>query len=351
MYKAGDGVWRVCVEAGRDPKTGKRKRTTRTVRGSRKQAERVKAELLAKAGSSALARERLTVSELFDRYYLPYCEKHLRATTVYAYEKNYRRLVEPYLGNLLVEQVTPLTVETWLGSIDGASRRFEAYKLLRQIMSKAVKWDLADTNPCSRVEAPKKEAYRPDVLDAATAEKYVEHARGTEAEPIVLLAIGGGFRRSEIAALDWEDISENGAVVIDNAITSVGGRTHEDTTKTEFGKRTVHLPASFAARLNELRGTGPVMLHSKGGRLSPNGVTRVYTLWRDTLPPDIKRITLKNLRHTSLTLALEGGADILAVSRRAGHATIGITSAYYLRPHESVDVAAAEGLDNLLKNG
>ena len=111
------------------------------------------------------------------------------------------------------------------------------------------------------------------------------------------------------------------------------------------------LPPSIAARLEELREDDgvPLLVNAKGGRLHPDRLTHGYLERRDTLPEGVKRVTLKNLRHTSLTLALEGGADLLAVSRRAGHSTSTITAHYYLRPHESVDEAAAAGLDELLK--
>ena len=37
----------------------------------------------------------------------------------------------------------------------------------------------------------------------------------------------------------------------------------------------------------------------------------------------VKQIPLKNLRHTSLSLSIEAGVDILAVSRRTGHSNVG----------------------------
>lgn len=86
-----------------------------------------------------------------------------------------------------------------------------------------------------------------------------------------------------------------------------------------------------------------------GMPMNPDNISKYYNDIRDTLPPEVPRIPFKNLRHTSLTLALESGADLLAVSRRAGHSNVGITSAYYLRPDETVDRKTVDSFDALLR--
>ncbi len=52
--------------------------------------------------------------------------------------------------------------------------------------------------------------------------------------------------------------------------------------------------------------------------MKPAVLTHRFIRERDSLPEGVKRISLKNLRHTSLTLAYDSGADLLDVSRRAG---------------------------------
>ena len=345
----GEGVWRMFVEVGRDVDTGKRRRHTKTVRGSRKQAADVLAAMLAEYGETDSARE-MTLAAFWREVYLPRCNERLRPSTVAAYGYNYQRYIEKPLGALSLRQITPSVIDGWLSHIDGAKKRLQAYKALRQILNKAMRLDLIKRNPCGNVEVPKVPRYRPEVLSAGDAAAYIEHFHGTPLEAVVLIAIGAGLRRSEICALDWGDVRE-GKVTVEKAVTTVNGKPHEDLPKSDFGVRAVVLPPSIAARLEELRGEdgAPVMPDSRGGRMNPDNVSHAYEQIRDTLPEDVQRVSLKNLRHTSLTLALEGGADLLAVSRRAGHSTSTITAHYYLRPHESVDAKAAQGLDDLLR--
>ncbi len=348
VVKLGDDRYRVFVEAGRDFATGKRKRKSKTVRGSRKDAERMKVKLLAEIGEVETAQQTMTLNAFFADMYMPDARRRLRKTTWFNYERHYDNLVRPHLGSRHLGEISPYMVTQMVNSIEGQAKRFEAFKMLRQVMRKAVKWELADENPCERVDVPKRPRYSPNVLTAEEANIYIRHFRGHPIEAAVLIAIGGGLRRSEIAALDWRDVSEDGAVEIDDAITTVDGRPHHDTTKTEFSQRIVHLPASITARLNELRGDpgNPVLMES-GHRMNPDRISTLYARHAKKAP-GAKYVPLKNLRHTSLTLALEGGTDLLAVSRRAGHANVSITSAYYLRPSEKLDIAAASSLDGLL---
>ena len=349
IRKHGEGAWRVEVEIGRDVETGKRRRTSKVVRGSKKHAADVLAAMLAEHGETDAARE-MTLAAFWHQVYMPRCSERLRPSTVAAYGYNYHRYIEKPLGALSLRQITPSVIDGWLSHIDGAKKRLQAYKALRQILNKAMRLDLIKRNPCSNVEVPKVPRYRPEVLNAEDAAAYLEHFHGAAIEPVVLIAIGAGLRRSEICALDWGDVKE-GKVTVEKAVTTVNGKPHEDLPKSDFGVRVVALPPPIAARLEELRGEddAPLVPDSTGGHMNPDNVSHAYEKARDTLPQDVQRVSLKNLRHTSLTLALEGGADLLAVSRRGGHSTPSITAHYYLRPHESVDEAAAEGLGALLE--
>lgn len=352
VYKMAEGKWRVTVEAGRDPATGKRVRESKVVRGSRKDAESAKAQMLVRVGDPEAARSRLTVAEYWESVYFPHCRETTREDTQYGYESAYKRFVEKSLGHVRLTKVTPALVRSLIGSIEGANRKKSAYKLVRQMMRYALRMDLVDSDPTARVEPPKTPSYSFEVLDAKQARAYIGHFGRPEvdrrAEMAVLLALGGALTRSEMCGLDWEDISPDGSVRVDNAVTATSGSPIDREPKNHFRVRTVHLPRSVAERLDEMRGEGRVFRNDNGAQLDPNRLSRLYRKALETLPEGVPRIPLKNLRHTSLTLALESGTDLLAVSRRAGHASVSTTASFYIRPHESVDIAAAERLDKLL---
>lgn len=347
ISKLPGGGWRITVSCGNDPITGKRLRKTKVVKGSKRAAERERARMLIDEGMPG---HDMTLAEFFEGYYLPDARQRLRANTVHGYERKWHTFISK-LGRLRLSQVTPPVINSWLARIEGDKRKFEAYKMLRQIMGKATRWDFIAANPCSRVEPPKKvQDYEPVVLTAEQARAYIYAFEETELEPVLLVALGAGLRRSEIVALDWGDITPEGKISVTHAVTSVAGKAIDDAPKSRFGVRDVWMPPTFMDRLNALRGdlSDPVAATLTGARFNPDNLSARYRELLRGLPDGVPRVPLKNLRHTSLTLALQGGADILAVSRRAGHSGIGITSRYYLRPSEDVDKAAAEGLGALL---
>ena len=352
VYKLDDGRWRVMVEAGRDPKTGKRVRMTKTVRGSRKKAEGVKAAMLVEVGDPEQAREDMTLDQFFHALYRPHCEKTVRERTLSGYDDKYETFVRKPLGGMRLSRVKPPVIRRWLDGIEGDKRKVQAYKIVRQMMNYAVKMDLLETSPMTHVEPPKNERYRFETLTADQARAYLEHFRRPEidrnAEKAVLLALGDGLTRSEMIGLDWDDIDAEGTVTVGSGVTQYHGKVTRGKPKNEFRVRRVHSPASIAERLNELRGEGPVFADEDGNPLKPDMVSGRYATALSKLPPDVPRIKLKDLRHTSLTLALESGVDLLVVSRRAGHSSPNTTANYYLRPHEQVDVEAAEKLDKML---
>ncbi|MFN8039883.1 MAG: Arm DNA-binding domain-containing protein, partial [Acidimicrobiales bacterium] len=62
-------AWRIVVDAGTDPITGKRRQITRTVRGTKREAEAVRNALLAEIAEGRVARSRSTVADLLEAWF------------------------------------------------------------------------------------------------------------------------------------------------------------------------------------------------------------------------------------------------------------------------------------------
>lgn len=348
IYKHKDYGWRISIELGRNPKTGKRQRITKVIRGSKKHAQEILNTMLAKY-SDTDAGGSVCLDTFFNESYIPYCKEVLRPVTVNGYEGTYKRYIEQAFGGYQLRAITPAMIETYIYSLEGDKKRLVVFKTLRQVLNRAKRLNMILHNPCDNVEIPKTTPYKPPVLSKEDVKAYLEHFKDTPAEKIVLIAIGAGLRRSEICALTWNDF-DGSKLTITKAITSVNGKPHLDAPKSQFGAREVFLPPSIAQRLETFResDTTPIITDSLKQPMNPDNVSKLYARIRDTLPAGVQRISLKNLRHTSLTLALEGGADLLAVSRRGGHSSPNITARYYLRPSEQIDVNTAQGLENLI---
>lgn len=350
IQEKGKNLYEVMVTVGVDPKTGNQKRKSKTVRGSRKDAEKALIALLVKAGKGDEYKSEITLDMYWNEIYLPNAKKRLKGRTIAGYINNYNTLIREYLGGIYLHQITPIMIDNWLATFSGDRRRFDAFRALRMILRRAIKDRVLDTDPTLQVDIPKYKKYEPSILTSAEAAKYIELSNGETFEPMILIMLGAGLRCEEVMALRWADITPEGDITVNKAKTYFQGKTYEDSTKTAFSNRIVRLPKSINERLNALRCADDVsVLHNDSGEpLSYSSVAHRYTRWQERLPESITRVPMKDLRHTSLTLTLEGGADLLSVSRRAGHSSTHVTAAYYLRPHRSIDEAAADGLDGLL---
>lgn len=342
--------YRVYVELPRDPQTGKRRRMTKTVRGSRKDAERAKGIMLAKA--QGIPATDMTLEEYVEAEFLPRKKAEVKQLTYETYKRRLEKHVLPALGSKPMGDVTASDVRNALSLIGSPSIEKEARRTLHMVFQMAVYDDAVKDNPVSRVKPPRTEKYRPDVLTADEVVAYMDHFKGSLIEPAVLVVLGCGLRRGEVVALDAGDVDlETGAVTVDKSIvpTSIGDL--QGPTKTENGVRTVHLPRFVVDRLREcIPEDGPLVRNENGSRMKPEVLTHRFIRERDALPEGVTRISLKNLRHTSLTLAYDSGADLLDVSLRAGHSSTRITSDYYVRPKGTRDEKAAAMMDDMLSN-
>lgn len=348
IIKLGTNYWRVIVSAT-DPATGKRTRPSQTVRGSRREAENVKLAMLAKADAGEYG-GMMKLADYVEVIFMPSMAGR-KPRTIVSMADRLRLYVLPKLGDHKLSDITPRLLRLWLAEIKGNKKQFAAYITLRQVLNHAAANEYITVSPMSKVAAPSRERYEPTVLDLDDIEVYLWHFKGSPIEPAVLLAIGAGLRRGEIIALNVDDINlATGKVVVDDAITQQGGKLYAGDPKSRYGIREVYLPSFITKRLvGLLQGATGAVLTEDGARMTPDRLTYHYRKALQELPDGVPRVILKNLRHTSLTLAYDSGADVLAVSRRAGHSSTKVTTDYYVRPKGSRDIETAKAMDVALK--
>lgn len=340
VQKLGDKRWRVRVSAR--TLDGRRTEISKVVRGSRRQAERVKHELLIEAGREQPSTD-MTVREYAEAAYLPGKQAEVKASTLDTYRWRLASSVYPTLGDVPLRKLDAPMVRRWLSAFGNQKAAREAYKMLNMLCAFAVTHDRLPANPCERVVRPKVPRYEPDVLDAAQMAAYLDAFRGSRIEAAVLLAVGCGLRRGEICGLDVEDVDfAAGTVTVRRSYSIVEGRPRMDTPKSATSARTVHIPPALLERLRDIAPeSGPVLV-GRHGRLHPK---RVFEEYRKTVrDAGLPYVPLKNLRHSSLTLAYDSGGRLLDVRDRAGHSSEAITAHYYVRPRRSGDAAIADAM-------
>lgn len=346
ISKLDDGYWKITVDAGRD-EDGKRHQMSRRIRGSRKTAQEALNALLLEAGDIN-TKSLVTIGDFIDNTYLPMVKKRSKTTTYESYERRLRLHVPTYIKVMRFCDIKASDISTALDDLEPTIAK-EVRKTISAMFTEAVYRGYIGSNPCNAVRPVETKRYEPDVLDESGIAVYLSHFRGTTIEPAILLAIGGGFRRGEIVALNVEDIDfATGAVLVDNSVTVTTSGVENTDTKTHRA-RVVHLPMAITDRLNDiLPEHGAIIVGNDGNRMRPDILSRIYARALTSLPDGTKRITLKNLRHSSLTLAFDSGADIQDVANRGGHANVSTTTRYYVRPKGERDIKAAQLMDAAL---
>jgi integrase len=350
------GVWRVMVSVGYSHATGKRRRPSATVRGDERAAGVALAKLILQAGR--IPEDNPTVRQFLVEMYLPHAEGRLRRRTAADYRSKIETHILGPLGDLRLGELTPYVLDRWIDEVKGSDRtRLHAYRVLNTALNLAVRWRLIEHNPLNAVEVPKvRDDRKPDVLSAEEAAEYLAAFRGHPLEPVIVLALGAGLRRSELAGLRWSDVSfwtetredgstvERGEVSVVRGLHDLQGEVIEEIPKSTTSNRVVALPAWAVAALKPLRALGPIVVED-GAPMRPWRISQEYD--RQVKAAKLRRVQLKNLRHSHACLLLDAGVDLYTVSRRLGHSSVAVTESHYVRPGEQADRDAADALGTL----
>ena len=309
----------------------------------------------------------LTVAEYLDQWLEDVAPATVGRKALERYRGLCQNQIAPYIGGTHLQKLRPADIATWLQAlcktgISVGSVRL-AHGILRTALAHAAAVELVERNVASVVRPPKLVRAEVKILNAEQIADVVKKLEGNSIYPIVVLAIGTGARRGELAALRWSDLDLDGATVrIERSLEQTKGSVRVKTPKTAAGRRTVSLPAFAVDALRghrretlELRiavGAGalpadaPVFGDLDGNWPSPQRITE---RWRAAIKSlALPRVTLHALRHSHASALIAAGLDVVTVSRRLGHANPALTLSIYSHLFTNKDAEAAAAIDAVL---
>jgi integrase len=266
------------------------------------------------------------------------------------------RHIIPALGATRLDRLTPTMIEAFLadrvarGRLDGKGGLSPAsVKRLRVTLHKALKAavrkGLLMRNPMELADSPKMPP-RDVTVDVWTGDELVRFIEVTEDHrlgAVWRLAAMSGLRREELVGLQWGDVDlEVGRLSIRRAVVSDKGRARVKDPKTPASRRTVELDAGTVAALRRWRraqleerlraGTAWVdedwiVADELGRLLRPDRVGRLFN--KVVAEAGLRRITIRQLRHSHATDLLAAGEQPKVVQERLGHSSIGVTLDVY----------------------
>lgn len=155
-------------------------------------------------------------------------------------------------------------------------------------------------------------------LEAPDIAKLMDVCRGDRIEVPILLALLLGLRRSEICALEWEDIDfDNKTISITKALVPNSENKYvlKHTTKTEGSARKLEMPDYLISRLEAVQAAS----NKKSGRIvtmNPNDIYNHFKVLCDR--HGIPFVGIHGLRHTNASVMLSIGITAKLAMARGG---------------------------------
>jgi len=353
--------------------TGKKRYVNRTVKGSKREAERALAALVTEAGHGVPNDTVTTVGELLD-VWLAQARGDFSPSTVLETQGIIERNLRPGLGHVRLDRLRAPQIDAYYRRLlDGSANHGRPlapptirrlHGVLRRALGQAVRWGWIAHNYAADATPPR--VHAPEVRPPTPAEVgQLFHLAG-EKDPalatFVIMAAATGARRSELVALRWSDIDfDRARVTIRHGIVLGPDGLVEKDTKTH-AVRTVSVdPTTLAAVLAHRARVDVLASAFEVTRTLDSYVFSVDPDGRSAVRPDamsrsfrllcskagVSGVRLHDLRHYVATQLLSGGIDVRTVAGRLGHRNPSTTLNVYSHFLPEADRSAAEMLGRI----
>jgi len=374
LQQRGPSSWRIRVFVGRD-EAGKKRYLERTVRGTKREAQRVMARLVTEVDEGRhVAAASTRFGEVLDRW-LEIKATVVEPTTLASYRWIANTYVAPALGSLPLDKIRALDLDRFYsrlragGSGTGGELSPRTVRLCHTVVSQTLdqarRWGLVARNVAADATVPRsrKGEIVPPSVD--TLRHLLVTAVEVDAEFALYLRVlaATGCRRSEVLALRWTDVElATGELRIRRALAIVDSKVIEKDTKTHQARRIAIDPATLAAlethrlqiedraeQLGIALADDALLFCSDDYRQKPwrpDVVTnRFIRLCRRA---GVSGVRLHDLRHFVATNLGAAGTPIATISARLGHRDVATTLNVYSHSLPAADRAAAAALGDLL---
>lgn len=369
-------------------------------------AVQARSDAISKAGKGEwIAPSKLTLSEYWEKEYLPGAERGLKVNTIKNYSDLWKWRIEPYLGKALLTQITPGRISGWLTKLEEGGRKDggalsavsvqHAFVLLGVVLGHAVSHGVLSQNACQKLEhKPTRDGDKGERewWDAPTLRSFLsdEAVVGNRIYPLVVFLLDTGVRRGELCGLRWSSVNlgvGTGSVVIERSRVRVSGvqgvdgsSIYEGAPKSRKGKpkvRTLSLSEPAVAALRAWRGVqgqerlsvgaawagedfvfttpvrGPGVRKALGGPMSPEGVSQAWNRIRDRwlasrTGVELPRPSIHEVRHSYASVMVAAGEHLMTVAARLGHRDTRMVDAVYGHLAPGADREAASRVAGLL---
>lgn len=339
VYKRADGMWASALSFV--DSTGKRRRKVLYAKTRRGVLEKLRtAQQEERAGTLAVASERLTVAQFLTHWMEHTVKSNVRPTTYSTRLGWVNNHMIPAIGHHLLKSLTIEHIERFqAGEIkDGrAVSTVRNYRTtLVTALEAAVRRGYIARNVARLAGSVGVQRKEMQCFDQEEARAFITAVSTDRFHALFAIAITLGLRKGELLALRWQDVDLDRATLqVNGSLQRIDGKQVRVETKTASSNRTLRLPplavdalrARRTLQLEERLLIGPrwvdtgYLFTSRYG--APVHREHLSSYFHTILKRvGLRRIRFHDLRHTAATLMLASGVQVHVVSKILGHSSI-----------------------------
>jgi len=373
LTKRSKNSWTIRVDLGRKP-NGKRNQVSKSVKGTKKDAEAVLNEMLHSYNTGTYVEPSKMTIEEYLTYWLDQISDSVQHRTHERYESICDLYINPIMGELKLADLRATHINSLYKELQTTGRPdvglklsartvLHTHRVLSNALNKCVKWSMLVVNPCLAAETPKPAKSKRPTFTADETMEVLKKASSSRLSLPILLAVTTGLRRGEVLGLRWSDIDlEREQLTVRQSVSeTVKYGIEYKSPKSDSSIRTIPLPrltldalkaymaetAKLYLQLGRSLDKSKPILSGLGGFDKPSLLTASYKSFikRNLFKP----VSFHDLRHTHATLLLEQNVHPKVVSDRLGHSTIALTMDTYSHVMPSIQKAASEMVDSIFE--
>lgn len=277
------------------------------------------------------------------------------------YESLWRVHIEPVFGKSPIKTITAHAINKWAlekatgeKATTSTGRIEKAQELLATLLDYCVDLNLLPKNVArkangkvNKLTVKSTDKKRP--ATALTAKELLKLANACkEFKPLILIMGLCGLRWGEAIALRPKDIDfQKGIITVSRSISEISGKYSIQDTKTHKS-RVVVIPEILKEELLLLAMTkqSEELLFTNKGKYLSNALFH-QTVYKPAIKlAGVPKVTIHDLRHTTASIAIANGANVLVLARMLGHSNPTMTLDTYAHMFKEDLEAVAKSIND-----
>lgn len=289
----------------------------------------------------------MTVSSWFEYWIDNIKSASAKKNTISNYKNRYKQSIEPYIGNMLLQDVKPLHCQNILNAMVNSGYKNSTIDLARTAMKilfeDAVENEIIIRNPVKNsVQCTQgKESGTKTAMTVEEQKNFLSYAKESSYYCQYAFVLQTGIRVGELVGLQWADIDfENRILRISRTVNQIDGEWITGTPKSRAGQREIPLTVEAVNILSSVKESRkpltivPMQFHdtvfvSRTGKPVDNSSYNA-ALRKICDKAGMPRISMHTLRHTFATRCIEAGMQPKTLQEILGHSKINVTMDIYV---------------------